>query len=141
LSDHPITLVIPDYIYTQAAQVSRATSQPIEIVLRQRLEQAFTDPRSRLPLDEQAELDALKFLSDEALWTMAREQMPRQQQARMQTLMDRNNMGTLAAGELEELTALVEQGQRLTLRKAQAADLLMDRGYRVTAKDMAPADE
>ena len=141
MSDHPVTVVIPDYVYTQAAQVSKATSQPIEIVLRQRLEQAFTDPRSRLPLDEQAELDALKFLSDEALWTIAREQMPRQQQDRMQTLMDRNNMGTLATGELEELTELVEQGQRLTLRKAQAADLLMDRGYRVTAKDMAPADE
>lgn len=141
MSDHPITLVIPDYVYTQAAQVSRATSQPIETVLRQRLEQVFTDPRSRLPLDEQAELDALKLLSDEALWTIAREQMPRQHQDRMQTLMDRNNMGTLATGELEELTGLVEQGQRLTLRKAQAADLLMDRGYQVTAKDMAPADE
>jgi hypothetical protein len=69
LSDHPVTVVVPDYVYTQAARVASATSQPIETVLRQRLEQALTDPRARLPLDEQAELDALKLLSDEALWT------------------------------------------------------------------------
>jgi hypothetical protein len=48
---------------------------------------------------------------------IAREQMPRQRQERMQALMGRNNMGTLATGELEELTGLVEQGQRLTFKR------------------------
>jgi hypothetical protein len=141
LTDHPITLVVPDYVYTQAEQVAKATAQPIEDVLRQRLEEAYADPRSRLPIDEQAELDALKHLSDDTLWTIAREQMPRVRQERMQELMERNSKGAITSDEYEELASLVEQGQRLTLRKAQAADLLMDRGYQVTAKDMSPANE
>jgi hypothetical protein len=139
MADHPVTLVVPDFVYIQAERVAKATAQPIETVLRQRLEQAFADPRSRLPLDEQAELDALKHLSDDTLWTIAREQMPRLRQERMQVLMDRNSAGTITGEEHEELTSLVEQGQRLTLRKAQAADLLMDRGYQVTAAHMSPS--
>jgi hypothetical protein len=141
LTDHPVTLSVPEFVYSQAERVAKATSQPIESVLRKRLEESFTDPRSRLPLDEQAELDALKHLSDDALWTIAREQMPRPRQERMQALMDRNSSGTITAEEVEELASLVEQGQRLTLRKAQAADELMNRGYTVTGRDMSPADE
>jgi hypothetical protein len=141
LTDHPITLVVPDYVYIQAEQVAKATSQPIEEVLRQRLEEAYADPRSRLPLDEQAELDALKHLPDDTLWTIAREQMPRVRQERMHELMDRNSKGAITNDEYEELANLVEQGQRLTLRKAQVADLLMDRGYQVTAKDISLANE
>lgn len=141
MSDHPITLTVPDYVYDQAERVAKATAQPIETILRKRLEEVYADPRSRLPLDEQAELDALKHLSDEALWTIAREQMPRSRQERMQMLMEGNSKGKITATEYEELSRLVEQGQRLTLRKAQAADLLMDRGYQVTAKDMSPANE
>ena len=141
MTDHPITLVVPDYVYIQAEQVAKATAQPIEAVLRQRLEEAYADPRSRLPLDEQAELDALKHLSDDTLWTIAREQMPRVRQERMKELMDRNSKGIITSKEYEELASLVEQGQRLTLRKAQAADLLMDRGYKVKAKDMSGGNE
>lgn len=140
VSDHPITLTVPDYVYAQAERVAKATAQPVEAVLRQRLEGAFTDPRARLPIDEQAELDALKHLSDDTLWTIAREQMPQPRQERMQVLMERNSRGTLTAEEHAELTQLVEQGQRLTLRKAQAADLLMDRGYPVTARDLSATD-
>jgi hypothetical protein len=35
-------------------------------------------------------LEALKFLADDALWTIAREQMLEDRQVRMQTLMDAN---------------------------------------------------
>ena len=59
----------------------------------------------------------------------------------MQVLMDGNTMGTLSTSEHKELEQLVEQGQRLMLRKAQAAALLTEKGYKVTPKDMAASDE
>jgi hypothetical protein len=137
MADHPITLTIPEYVYDQAQQLAKATAQPVEDLLLQRLEESFSTPLSRLPLDEQAELEALKFLSDDTLWTIASEQMSQSRQEQMQRLMDRNSKGTITPDEYSELSRLVEQGQRLMLRKAQAANLLMDRGHQVTANDMS----
>ena len=90
-----------------------------------------------LPPDEQAELDALTHLSDNALWTIAREQMEMEQQERMQVLMTRNNMGTIASNEHAELTKLVDQGQRLMLRKGKAMALLTERGHHIHPEDLA----
>lgn len=81
------------------------------------------------------------YLSDDALWTMAREQMASARQERMQVLMDKNTFGTITDEEYDELTQLVEQGQRLALRKAEAMKLLLDRGYPVTLDSLKPADE
>jgi hypothetical protein len=98
-------------------------------------------PLPDLAPEEQRELDALAFLSDDASWTIAREQMPEDKQARMQVLMDANSRGTLDDAQRSELEALVAQGQRLSLRKAQAAALLTERGYSVTRASLSSADE
>lgn len=141
MSDYPITLPVPDYVYDRARQIAEVTDQPIEDVLVQQLEAAFSTPLPTLPPDEQEELNALARFSDEALWTIAREQMPSSKQARLQILMDSNNMGTLSDSEQDEFDHLIEQGQRLMLRKAQAAALLTERGYTVTPKDMTAQNE
>ena len=135
--DHPITLAISELAYAQAEQMARAADQPIEAVLKKQLEYLLIDPRSRLPPDEQAELEALRYLSDDTLWTIAREQMPLGRQQHMTMLMDRNSAGTITPTEYTDLSRLVDQGQRLMLRKAAAADLLMDRGYPVNSTDMS----
>lgn len=137
MSDYPVTLSVPDHIYERARQIAEATAQPVESVFLEQLESAFSTPLPKLPSDEQRELDALAQLSDDALWTIAREQMPAPKQTRMQTLMDGNTQGTITASEHDELANLVDQGQRLMLRKAQAAALLTERGHVVTPDHMA----
>ncbi len=128
-----ITLQIPEHIYERAQQVAETTDQPLEAVFLHELENAFLPP---LPEDEEAELSALNYLSDEALWTIAREQMPSPRQERMQGLMDGNTKGTLSEAEYQELEHLVEQGQKLMLRKGKAAALLTERGYKVTRESL-----
>ena len=137
---HPVTLPVPDYIYDRAHRIAEVTLQSIEAVLLEQLEDAFAEPLPALPPDEQRELDALIHLSSEALWTMARERMPEDKQARMQTLMGANSQGALDDAQHAELATLVEQGQRLGLRKAQAAALLTERGYTVTLDRLASTD-
>jgi hypothetical protein len=110
-------------------------------VLLTRLEEALGPDLSSLPPNEQAELNAMPHLSNPTLWTIAREQMPQPQQDRMSALMERNTMGTLAEGEYEELEQLVEDGQRLMLRKAQAILLLKQRGHAIAPSDMSPQSE
>lgn len=72
---------------------------------------------------------------------MMREQMQQTKQARMSGLMGKNNQGTISDEEHAELVILVEDGQRLTLRKATAMNILMDRAYKLTLDDMKPVDE
>ena len=129
MSDYPITLTVPDHIYERARRIAEATSQPIEHILLEQLEYAFAPPLPQLPPDEQAEFDALTQLSDEALWTIAQEQMPAPKQTRMQKLMAANTQGIITPDEHAELSKLVDQGQRLMLRKAQAAVLLTERKH------------
>jgi hypothetical protein len=140
MTEHPVTLAVSDYVYNRARKIAEATSQPVEQVLARQLEESFSD-LAVLPSDEQAELAALKYLSDDTLRAMAREQMPHSRQERMHSLLDRNSTGTITPDEQQELSQLVDQGDRLMLRKAWAADILMDRGYKITAKDMTVEDE
>src|SRR5215468_4691797 len=132
MSDYAVTLPVPKDIYDRARQVAAGTAQSVEAVLLQQLQAAFMAPLPPLPPDEQRELEALTSLSDEALWTLAREQMAQDKQTRLQVLMDANSQGTLDEAQRIELETLVAQGQRLGVRKAQAAALLTERGYCVT---------
>ncbi|MEP6989017.1 MAG: hypothetical protein ABI970_25665 [Chloroflexota bacterium] len=136
-----VILELTDDLIDRARKQASQTAQPMEQILVQQLEAAFSEPLPSLPTDEQTELNALVNLSIDALWTIAREQMPRDQQNRMQILMDGNSKGSLSKAEFSELEKLVEQGQRVMLRKAKAATLLTERGYKVTPKDMTAQDE
>src|SRR4051794_29547065 len=102
MSDHPVTLAVPEHIYDRARQIAQSTAQPLEQVLIRRLEEAFAE-LPELPPDEQAELAAFNYLSDDTLRAIAREQMPHARQERMQGLMGRNSLGTISASEREEL--------------------------------------
>lgn len=130
MSDY--TLTIPEEVYLRARQIADATSQPVDAIL---VDYLRTLPA--LPPDEVAELAALRHLSDDALWTIAREQMPQDVQDRMQTLMDKNTQGTISDAEYAELDAYVERGNRLMVRKAEAAGILMERGHAFTQKDFS----
>ncbi len=141
MNDYPVTLPVPAAIYDRASHMAEVTSQSVEAVLLQQLKDAFADPLPELPPHEQRELNALTLLSDEALWTIAREQMVEKKQVRMQMLMDANVEGVLDNRQQSELEALIEQGQRLSLRKAKAAALLTERGYTMTPDDLSSTDE
>ena len=140
MTEHPVTLAVSDSVYNRAQLIAEATSQSVEQVLARQLQESFTE-LSVLPPEEQAELAALKYLSNDTLRAMAREQMPHSRQERMQKLLDLNSTEKITSDEQQELVRLVEQGDRLMLRKAWAADILMDRGYKTTADDMTAEDE
>jgi len=132
-----IVLTIPKDISERARQIAETTEQPVEQVLLDYL-QTFILPLPTLEAHEQAELEALQHLSDDALWTMAREQMPDNAQARAKMLM---NQQTLTESEQEELDQLVERADRLMLRKAEAASILTQRGHPFTQKDFKPTHD
>lgn len=132
-----IVLTVPEDISVRARQIAEAMEQPVEQVLIEHLKTLST-PLPTLPPKQQAELDALHHLSDDALWTIARAQMPDDVQARAHDLMDKNSLGMLTDEEQAELEKLVERADRLMLRKAEASAILRERGYSFTQREYLP---
>jgi hypothetical protein len=132
---------IPEDLYERLQTIAVATNRAFDDILVSRLKSTLSEPLPALPPDEQAELDALRFLSDDTLWTLAAEQMPKSAQARMQVLMDRNSDGTITDAEYTELEGLVERGNRLMVRKAEASVILMERGHAFTQDDFTHKHE
>lgn len=132
---------IPEDLYQRLQTIAIATNRPFDEILVSRLKSTLSEPLPALPSDEQAELDALRFLSDDALWTIAAEQMPESAQARLHALMDRNSQGTITDTEYAELEALVERGNRLMVRKAEASVILMEHGHAFTQDDFTRKHE
>ncbi len=95
----------------------------------------------RIPAEELAQLESMALLSDDELWVAAREQLPADQQARVSKLLPKNSRGTITDDESVELTALVQEGDKLTLRKSYAMRYLTERGFKVTLDDLKPIDE
>jgi len=130
-------LTVPEEVYAGARRIAQRRALPVDEVMIEILRAQFVD----LPLltqEEEDELAALKNLSDDALWTIAREQMASPLQERLQALMRKNSAGQIDADEYAELSRLVERGQRLMLRKSEAAALLADRGYTITPVSLQP---
>ncbi len=138
MSDY--TISIPDSLYDKAQRLAEQTAQPIDVVIRTRLAGALDQPMLDLPIGEQAELRALSYLSDDTLWTIAQEQMQSNLQARLSQLQEKLSRGTIGDHEYQELTGLVERGEQLMLRKAQAIKLLIGRGHTVDLDALKPID-
>jgi hypothetical protein len=122
-------ITIPESLSTRLRQLARRRQQPVETIVADRLFTALDDELDSLPTGEQAELRALHHLSIDALRAIAAEQMSPANQALMAQLMERNSQGELSQDERKTLVALVERGERLMLRKAEAAATLVQRGY------------
>jgi hypothetical protein len=129
---------IPEDLYEELQAVANTTAQPLEELVANRLKGLVHDPFAALPPDEQAELIALRYLSDDALWTMAAEQMPDDAQARAHELLEKNARGIISDAEAAELDGLIQRGDRLMVRKAEAAAILRERGYQVQPHDLKP---
>lgn len=137
MSDHVLT--VPESVYVRASQIAAETSRSPDQVLIAHLYTLETS-FANLPVDEQRELEALASLSNDALWTIAREQMPQEVQARMEVLMEKNSTGELTETEFSELSQAVERGNRLMVRKAEAAGILMERGFIFRQQDFKASD-
>lgn len=121
-------ITIPENLSARLRQLAARRRQPVETIIEDRLFTSLDDELDDLPTDEQAELRALHHLSDDALRAIAAEQMTSTNQALMGQLMAKNSKGGLSQEEQETLKALVERGDQLMLRKAEAAAILVQRG-------------
>jgi hypothetical protein len=130
MSDYMLT--VPEELYKRVQEIADAANQSLDTVLVDYLRR-IAETTVLLEDEEEAELYALRYLSDDALWTIARERLNPSTESLMQELMDKNTQGSINPEEYTQLSQLVERGQRLMLRKSEAAALLSQRGYTVSS--------
>ena len=135
-----ITVALPDDLSAKVRLIAESTNQSVEQVVLSHL-QTLSDPLPVLPQDVQDELNALQHLSDDTLWTIARDQLPETVQTRASDLMQKNNQHQLTKPEQTELDQLVIRADHLMLRKAEAATILRQRGHQFTQSDFQPKDD
>ncbi len=127
MSLQTITLTMPEPVLGRVKRSADALRRPLEEFIVETLNAAL--PRiDDIPPQMSDELAAMRELSDEKLWAMARSMMPAKQQARLRALSAAQRERALAPDELQKLDALLQTYGRTTLRKAQAYALLHERG-------------
>ena len=131
MSDY--TLTIPSDLYERAEKIAVMSARPVESILLEQI-RLWSDNIPLLDEGEEGELQALRYLSDDALRTIARETMSPDLKSTMQTLMDKNTAGTISPDEHEQLRQLVERSEKMMLRKSEATSLLSQRGLKILEK-------
>ena len=101
-----------------------AARKLLEEFLIERLIEAVPPLADDLPSPLQEELKALEQFDDDALWQVARSQLPPARQRQHSRLLAKNSQGTITAREKEILHTLNEQTRLLTLKTAHTYMLL-----------------
>ena len=118
-----ITLELPDKTIAQAREAAQALHKPVEALLSDMLAAVMPDMQAT-PSEMQAELTAMTWLDNQALWAIAQSLLSEQQQNRLETLTQLQAQRALLAEETVELEKLRREYGRITLRKARAYTLL-----------------
>lgn len=127
---------IPENLSSRLRQLAARRREPVEKIVEDRLFTALDDELDNLPTAEQVELRALHHLSSDALRAIASEQMSLENQERMAQFMGDQSKGNLTNEAKADLIVLVERGEKLMLRKAEAAAILVNRGEITSAAEL-----
>jgi hypothetical protein len=131
----PLVVTLPEDITEQANTIAELTERSVEQVVIEHL-RTLRAPDSALPQELRSELEALQYLSDDALWLIAREQVAVSLQTRINALLDASRADAMTEAMRDELATLLDRADSVMLRKAEAALLLTRRGYELTPDDL-----
>lgn len=131
MSGRTITVTLPEVLYERVKITAEASARSVEDVCAQSIALSLPELEGDLPSEVRSELAAQSLLSDAELENIAHSHMNEEQQERLETLAEVQKQRPLTAAEESTLTQLMEEAQRLMLRKAEAYRLLARRGHAV----------
>ena len=138
---HSLTVTLPEYLYRQLQRQAQVVNRPLSEVAITALESVVVPVEDDLPPGLQAELTAMAYLSDDALWQIAGSVMNKDKIALYDLLLERRQSGTLTPEGQAWLDTLRNEADALMLRKAQAYALLKSRGHKLPTLDELRAQQ
>lgn len=125
---HEVTLWLPEAVYEQIRRAAEKSHRPVDDVLREAVTAAAPVAGEGSPATRSA-LAQMAYLNDAALWQAARATMLIEQRGRLEALHEKQQREALTAAEQAEEQALLGLFRDTLLVRAQAAVLLLQRGY------------
>lgn len=138
-SARTVTLTLPRSVYERAKETAQSVKRSLEDVLVQSIALSLPPLEEDIPSSLRMELSALSLLEAEALRAIAHSQMDSEQQVRLESLAEAQKQRSLTSEEEAVLTDLVNEAERVMLRKAEAYRLLAQRGYDVFPSSPKPS--
>jgi hypothetical protein len=130
-----VILQLSDETLQRCQRGATAARKLLEEFLVDRLMESIPPLANDLPSPLHEELEALEQCDDDALWQVARSQLPPARQRQYSRLLSKNSQGTITVQEQETLRTLGEQARLLTLKTAHAYLLLKWRGHRIPSPE------
>jgi hypothetical protein len=134
-----LTVTIPEMLYRQLEAAARSSAQSLDMVVARSLERSIPSHLdARFPEALQAELVAMRQLSDDALRAIAGSVEPAERRDQINDLIDLRDAGTITEEQTTQLATLRAESEALMVRKAHAFALLKSRGHTLLAIDQLP---
>ncbi len=131
MSDRTITVTLPETLYERVRETATAASLSFDEVLAKSIALSLPALERELSPNLRSELAALALLSDTELQGIADSVLDETGQVRLEDLAELQKQRPLPAVEQSTLAQLMEEAQRIMLRKAEAYRLLARRGHAV----------
>jgi capsid protein len=123
MATQDITLHLSEEVMHRARKAAEALQRPVEEILAETLAAGLPDVTDA-PMDLQAELARMTWLSDDILWQIAHSTMDEAEQNTLHALLALQQERPLQPSEQHKLELLRQAYGRTTLRKARAYALL-----------------
>jgi post-segregation antitoxin (ccd killing protein) len=129
-----IKVTLSDQIYRKVRQLALNKNRSVEDEIAAVVENALAtdDDWQGVSDDIVNEVNQLRFLNTEQLWSAAKLTVPEEKSDRMQQLSLKLKSEGLVDAEQQELRQLQLLAQRIMLVRAEAASLLQDRGQDIS---------
>jgi post-segregation antitoxin (ccd killing protein) len=130
-----IKVTLSDQIYRKVRQLALNKNRSVEDEIAAVVENALAtdDDWQGVSDDIVNEVNQLRFLNTEQLWSAAKLTVPEEKSDRMQQLSLKLKSEGLVDAEQQELRQLQLLAQRIMLVRAEAASLLQDRGQDISS--------
>jgi hypothetical protein len=133
MADRTMTITLPEGLYERVQATARASACSVEEVCAQLIALSFAVGEDEVPQPLREEFARLSLLSDSELAAVAHSMMDDERQAELEMLATLQRQRALTTRETATLHQLMDEAQRLMLRKAEAYRVLARRGLRVFA--------
>jgi len=126
-----VTIGLPEDVCQRLKGMAVATQRPLEEVIFQAIRGNLPPLLIDLSPEQQGLVADLQPLSDDALWSVAREPLPMRQWQRHQRLLHEGETHALTSAERTKLEELREATDHFVIRRSYALALLKWRGYTI----------
>lgn len=128
MTEGTVSIEIPDRLFEQLKRRAEVMHRPVQELVIQTLAAASPE-MAELPEDLAAELEAMAYFSDDALWSATKPSISLAERARLEQLNQLASERQLSATEFREQAQLLQVWQRSLARRAHAFAILQLRGH------------